>query len=495
MGASSNPDHEDISPAWWAAFTTYFGYAVLFMFGFIRDFTANIFKPSSRPPDGYAQLKVGYEDFYTRRLFHRIQDCWNRPISSCPGTWIDVLERESIDYNRVLGYGFNKALRLTGRAQRCLNLGSYNYLGFGDPDSPCKPAVLKALRRYGVSTSSARPELGTTDLLLRLERQVAAFVRKPAAMVFGMGFGTNSTGLPSLMGKGTLIISDAYNHSSIVTGARVSGARVRVFAHNDVADLEAVVRQAIVQGQPRTHRPWRKIWIVVEGIYSMEGEMSPLKEIVRVKNKYRCYLFLDEAHSIGALGKSGRGLCEHAGVNPDDVDVMMGTFTKSFGAVGGYMAANSDVIDIVRHRSAGNAYSAGLAPAAIQQCISALEIIEGKDGTDLGRQKLQSLRDNANMFRRRLESIGFKVIGHTDSAVLPIMLYAPTKIPAFSRECLKENLAVVVVGFPATPLLTARARVCISAAHTRKDLEEALVKLERVGRKVGVLYGKSVFGS
>merc|ERR1740130_2077843 len=152
-------------------------------------------------------------------------------------------------------------------------------------------------------------------------------------MVFGMGFGTNSTGIPALIGKGGLIISDNNNHSSIVAGARSSGAHIKVFQHNDAQNLEAVVRRAIIEGQPRTHRPWSKILIMVEGIYSMEGELCPLASIIAVKKKYNCYLYVDEAHSIGALGKQGGGICEQSGVDPTDVDVLMGTFTKSFGAV------------------------------------------------------------------------------------------------------------------------------------------------------------------
>ena len=216
-----------------------------------------------------------------------------------------------------------------------LNLGSYNYLGFGDAASPTSPVVIKALGKYGVSTCSNRTDYGTTTEHVELEQLVASYLRKPAAMIVGMGFGTNSTGIPALAGPGSLIISDANNHASIVSGARGSGAKIAVFAHNDVADLERVIRKAIVEGQPLTHRPWRKIIIVIEGIYSMEGEMSPLSEIVAIKKKYKCYLYVDEAHSIGAVGKTGRGVAEYWGVNPDDVDVFMGTFTKSFGAVGG----------------------------------------------------------------------------------------------------------------------------------------------------------------
>jgi serine palmitoyltransferase len=213
-------------------------------------------------------------------------------------------------------------------------------LGFGDPDSPTKNQVFEALNHYSVGTGATRSAVGTTALHIELEATVARFIGKEDAMVFGMGFGTNAGGVPSLVGKGGLIISDATNHASIVVGARSSGATVKVFRHNDTEDLEAVIRRAIVEGQPRTRRPWTKILIIIEGIYSMEGEMPPLQEIVRIKKKYGCYLYVDEAHSIGALGKTGRGICEESGVSPADVDLLMGTFTKAFGSVGGYIAAD-----------------------------------------------------------------------------------------------------------------------------------------------------------
>jgi len=274
-----------------------------------------------------------------------------------------------------------------------------------------------------------------------------------------------------------------------VVGARTSGAAIRVFAHNDPEDLEAVLRQAITEGQPRTHRPWRKILIMIEGIYSMEGEMCPLREIVRIKKKYKCYLYVDEAHSIGAIGPTGRGICDQMRVNPADVDVLMGTFTKSFGAVGGYIAGSRQLVAWLRRHCAGSVYCSSISPPACQQVISAMKIIMGEDGTDIGRRKLLALRDNANFFRSRMMAMGGHVLGDWDSPIIPVMLYNPAKIPAFSRECLARGLAVVVVGFPASPLLLSRTRFCISAAHTRADLEDALRRIEEVMEVIGIRYG------
>ncbi|KAE8021272.1 hypothetical protein FH972_007178 [Carpinus fangiana] len=316
--------------------TTYFSYGLLFVFGQIRDLFRNIegwF--SSNNLQGYAPICLGLEDFYIRRLYLRIQDCFGRPISSAPNAWFDVIERYSNDNN--------KTLTRTTKISRCLNLGSYSYLGFAASDEYCTPRVVESSKRYSPSTCSSRVDGGTTVLHNQLEKYVAKFVGKPSAIVFGMGFATNNAVLPALIGKGGLIISDSLNHNSIVNGARGSGATIRVFQHNSPSHLEEVLREQIAEGQPRTHRPWKKIIVIVEGIYSMKGDLCKLPEIITICKKYKAYAYLDEAHSIGAVGKTGRGVCELLGVEPADVDIMMGTFTKSFGSCGGYIAGSKIV--------------------------------------------------------------------------------------------------------------------------------------------------------
>lgn len=196
-----------------------------------------------------------------------------------------------------------------------MNLGSYNYLGFADDWAvTCKSDVMGSLERYPASLCTSFGEGGYLGIHRELERVVAGFVGKPAALVFNMGYATNFLGIPALIGKGSLILSDSLNHASIVNGARASGATIRVFKHNDAGNLEAQLRRAIVEGQDRTSRPWRKIVVMVEGIYSMEGEVCRLREIVAVAKRYKAYVYMDEAHSIGAMGATGRGICEHTGV-------------------------------------------------------------------------------------------------------------------------------------------------------------------------------------
>lgn len=476
-----------MTPPFSSVISTMWGLLIVAMLGKLRDLFS-VRRMQTRK--GYAPILDSTTDFFNRRMFGRIKDLWNRPLGSAPGAWIDVLDR-----TEVHGTSGQQDLKLLGTSTQCLNLGSYNYLGFAASDVYCTPRVQETLQEWGVSTCSSRVDAGTTPLHDELETMIAAFVGKEAALTYGMGFATNSSTIPALVGKGCLILSDALNHASIVSGVRMSGAKVKVFRHNDAKHLEALLRESIAEGQPRTHRPWKKVLIIVEGIYSMEGEVCTLKDIVEVKKKYKAYLFLDEAHSIGAMGKSGRGVCEHCGVDPKDVDIMMGTFTKSFGSCGGYVAANRDVIQHLRVSSPAHLYATSMSAAAVQQVISALRVVQGLDGSTRGVQKIRQLHDNANYFRRRLNEMGFDVLGDWDSPVMPIMIYHPAKLPLMSRTLYQWHVAIVCVGFPVTSMMLSRMRVCISAAHSHEDLEYGLEVFEELGRVAMLFYKKGKNGA
>lgn len=308
-----------------------------------------------------------------------------------------------------------------------------------------------------------------------------------------MGFATNSTNIPILVDKDCLLISDELNHTSLVLGSRLSGAKIQVFKHNDMQQLERILRKAVIEGEPRKRRPWKKILICVEGIYSMEGSMVNLPEVIRLKKKYKAYLYLDEAHSIGAIGRTGRGVTEYFGINVDDVDIMMGTFTKSFGAAGGYIAASKEIIAEMRARSHGNIYAMSMAPPVCAQVISSMKIIMGKDGTKDGQNRIRTLAENTLFFRTALKEMGFIVYGNDASPIVPMMIFMPAKISAFSREMKKRGVAVVVVGYPATPIVESRSRFCLSAAHTRAELQHALDAINEVGDILGLKYSRIPF--
>lgn len=228
---------------------------------------------------GYAALNSDFDSFYTRRLKQRIDDCFSHPVTGVPGRTIRTYDRSSSDGHLTWDY--------TGETTRALNISSYNYLGFAQATGGCADAVAECLKRYGVSAGGSRLDAGTLDLHVQAESLVSSFLGKEDAMVVSMGFATNSTTLPALVSKGCLVISDEHNHSSIRFGVRLSGASVRMFKHNDMADLESILREAISQGQPRTHRPWKKILVAVEGLYSMEGSLVDLPKLLEFKAKYK----------------------------------------------------------------------------------------------------------------------------------------------------------------------------------------------------------------
>eukprot|EP01023_Acetabularia_acetabulum_P026057 TRINITY_DN2481_c0_g1_i2.p1 TRINITY_DN2481_c0_g1~~TRINITY_DN2481_c0_g1_i2.p1 ORF type:complete len:444 (+),score=71.01 TRINITY_DN2481_c0_g1_i2:162-1493(+) len=363
-------------------------------------------------------------------------------------------------------------------------MGSYNYLGFAAQDPYCTPHVQQCLSSVGWSACSSRADNGTMRVHEELEGLLGTYLKKECVMTYGMGFATNSVTLPALLSAGDAIFSDGLNHKSIVSGVRGTGAKVYVFRHNDYDHLEDLICKALIYQKPR------KLIILVEGIYSMEGEIVDLKRVVEIKKKYKALLYLDEAHSIGALGSTGRGACEHFGVDPGDVDILMGTFTKSFGSCGGYIATNKNVIQYLKNFSPAHMYATSMAPPAAQQILSALKLIMGFDGSTRGVDKISQLHENSNYMRLQLQAKGYDTLGDFGSPVIPLMLYFPSKIAAFSRMCLERNVAMVVVGFPATALLEGRARICVSASHTKEDLDTALAVIDEVGVICNLRYKK-----
>jgi serine palmitoyltransferase len=467
-------------------FMVYFSYGLIIVFCYASEFFDIITGRQSsqfRIKKEYSPLFNAWDSFYTRRLYYRIRDCWNRPVLGVPGSYVVVKERNIED--------MDNGERKVETSKKCLNLGSYNYLAFSDNKGRCLEESQQALNKYGISTCSNQTDIGTSSLHRQVEIKTSKFLNKEDCIIFDMGYHTNAGTIPAFVDKNCLVISDSLNHASLVAGCRASGAKIKVFPHNNTDMLEKIVRESISEGQPQTRLPWKKILIIVEGIYSMEGAVCNLKDIVRIKKQYKCYLWVDEAHSIGALGKTGRGVCEHTGVDTADVDILMGTFTKSFASAGGYITGKKDVIDHLRKHSFGSLYSTTMSPACCQQIITSMGIIMGEDGTDEGINKIKQLHDNGNYFRRELIKRGFKISGEDDSPIIPLMLYYPAKISAFSREALSRGIAVVVVGYPATPLLLSRTRFCVSAGHTKDDLDWAIKEIDDIGDRLKLKYLKN----
>lgn len=477
-------------PPYYFMLTTYISFLILIGVGHLRDFLARWFASHSnrhlRQHDGYAPIYSDFDSFYTRRLKLRINDCFNRPTTGVPGRYITLLDRETDD---------NLHFRLTGTTTHTLNMSSYNYLGFAQSEGPCADYAENTVRQDGISLTGAL-DTATSHLHLEVEKQIARFVGKESAIVFSMGFVTNATMFPALVGKGCLILSDEFNHASIRFGARLSGASIQTFAHNNMTDLESRLREAISQGQPRTHRPWKKILVTVEGLYSMEGTMVNLPRILELKKRYKFHLYVDEAHSIGAVGPRGRGVCDYYKIDPAEVDILMGTFTKSFGANGGYIAADRAIIGKLRATNAGQLFGESPTPVVLAQVLSSLRLIADEDPLHPGegQVRLQRLAFNSRYLRLGLKRLGFIVYGHDDSPIVPLLLYNPAKMPAFSHEMLRRKISVVVVTYPATPLELSRVRFCVSAAHNKEDLDRLLQACDEVGEALQLKFSSGIAG-
>ena len=258
----------------------------------------------------------------------------------------------------------------------------------------------------------------------------------------------------------------------------------------DVADLESKIRDAIVKGQPKINRPWKKIFIIVEGIFSMEGSIVKLPAIISLKKKYKCYLYLDEAHSIGAIGDHGRGVLELFKCNPQDVDILMGTFTKSFGSVGGYIAGSKQLIDHIRANSHCTVYGASMSPPIAMQTIATISSIMGRGFSNDGHKRIKRLHWNTLYFRHELLKRGFILYGNRESPIVPLIIFHPFKSAVFSESLLKRGIAIVVVGPPATPLQTCRARFCISANHTKAMLDKVIKAIDEVGDEMKLKHSR-----
>ncbi|KAI0906743.1 serine palmitoyltransferase [Ustulina deusta] len=478
-------------PPYYYVLTTYISYLLLLALGHVRDFFGKRFskKPlyrTLRASNGYAPLNDDFDSFYTRRLKLRIDDVFARTTTGVPGRYINLLDRVSDN--------FNESYKYLGTTTETLNMSSYNYLGFAQSEGPCANAVEDCVQKYGLSLCSSRADAGTSEFVCEVEKAVADFVGKADAMVFSMGFVTNASTFPALLSKGCLIISDELNHASIRLGARLSGAVIRSFKHNDMTDLERKLREAIAQGQPRTHRPWKKIMVAVEGLYSMEGTMVDLPGVLNLKDTYKFHLYVDEAHSIGALGPRGRGVCDYFGIDPSRVDILMGTLTKSFGANGGYIAADREIIAKLRSCNAATMLGESPTPAVLMQIYASLKIITGDLVPGEGEERLQRIAFNSRYLRLGLKRLGMIVYGHDDSPIIPIALYNPAKIPAFSHEMLKRKISVVVVGYPATPLISSRARFCVSSAHNKDDLDRLLAACDEVASILQLKFSTGIAG-
>lgn len=471
----SKSDDKTSQFGYFGIITTFVTFFILIVIGHIKDHFGKLFTPwrykTYRTRKNIPALFTTFDSFFIRRLYLRISDCWNRPIHGVPGKNIEILERKSDDYNETF--------KFTGDTINALNVGSYNYLGFAYKHGDIIDKVIESVDKYDINHSYPTAEFEQNSLCRELEKEMAEFLDQEDCIVYSMGYGTNTSAIPSLM-KNSLILSDEKNHTSLIKGMKLSKSTVVVFKHNDMHDLEDKLEFHITQGEPETHRPWRKIFVVVEGLYSMEGTVVDLRKLVDLRKQYKFYIFMDEAHSIGAMGRKGKGICDYLGIDRSSVDIFMGTFTKSFGGFGGYIAGKKDMIDHLRTDSDLSLYGEQMSPIVCTQILESLRKIKSD------RSKLIKLYENTRKIRRALRRAHFIVLGGDDSPIVPLLIPSPGKIAEFSRLCLENGIAVVVVGYPATPVLENRVRLCMSSSHTNEDIDRMITVFDQIGKLIGM---------
>ncbi len=351
-----------------------------------------------------------------------------------------------------------------------LNLCSNNYLGFAN-HPVLKERAKKAIDELGVGPGAVRTIAGTMKIHRELEEKLAKFKGAEATLSFQSGFNTNLAVIPAIVGRGDVIFSDELNHASIIDGCRLSRAEIVRFNHADPEDLKKKLEEY-------KEHPGKKL-IVTDGVFSMDGDIAPLPEIVEVAEKYDAITMVDDAHGEGVLGKSGRGIVDHFGLH-GKVDLEVGTLSKAFGVVGGYVAAKEELIDYLRQKSRPFLFSSAVTPPDVAAAIAAVDILSDSD------ELVVKLWDNANYFKTEMKSLGFD-IGISQTPITPVMLGEAPLAQEFSKRLFKESIFAQAIGYPTVPRGKARIRVMISAVHEKKDLDFALEKFEKVGKELGVI--------
>ncbi len=346
---------------------------------------------------------------------------------------------------------------------------SYSYLGLvGHPR--INRAAKEAIERYGTGTHGVRTLAGTLTLHRELEETIAEFKNTDAAITFSSGYVTNLSVISTLVGRGDYVICDKLNHASIVDGCLMSGARFLRFRHNDMSSLEQRLQQ-VPTGVTKL--------VIADAVFSMDGDIIDLPKVVELCRQYKAWLMIDEAHSLGVLGRRGRGIEEHFNM-PDVIDIKMGTLSKTIPSVGGYVAGKKDLIEYLRHSSRAYIFSAALPPAQVAAAREAFRVIMEESW------RVEKLSKNTRLFIEGLKARGFNTL-ETQTAIVPILCGEDETAFSFTREAQNRDLFVLPVVSPAVPAGMARLRATITAAHEPKEIEQAMNILGEVGRIVGII--------
>lgn len=361
---------------------------------------------------------------------------------------------------------------LTVDGKKVLNLCSNNYLGFAN-HTQLKEAAKKAIDAFGIGPAAVRTIAGNTALHNALEEKLARFKRVEATIAYQSGFNSNLATVAALVGKDDLIFSDELNHASIIDGCRLSGAPIIRFEHCHPASLEQKLREHYPAGTPK------RALIITDGVFSMDGDVAPLPQLVDLAERFNAMIMVDDAHGEGVLGSGGRGAVDHFHLH-GRVDVEIGTLSKAFGVVGGFVAGKKVIIDHLRQKSRPFLFSSALTPADVAACAAAVDILEASD--DL----VKKLWSNTRYFKSKIQAAGFDT-GKSETPITPVMLGDVKVAQQFSRRLFEEGVFAMAIGFPTVAIGKARIRVMISATHSEKDLDFGIEKFTEVGKELKIL--------
>jgi glycine C-acetyltransferase len=397
------------------------------------------------------------------------------PLSYLGDQLNDLKQRGTYFKLRVLED--EQAAVCTFDGKRVINLASNNYLGL-TTHPKLRERALEATKKYGVGSGAVRTIAGTMSLHMELEEKIARFKHVEASVVFQSGFTANSGTVSAVLGKEDFIISDELNHASIIDGARLSRAKIKVFRHKDVAHAEELLKE--IQNEPG-----RKL-MITDGVFSMDGDIAPLPALCDLAEKYGAIMMVDDAHASGVLGKnySGKGSVDHFGMH-GRVDIQVGTLSKAIGALGGYVCGTRDLVEFLYHRGRPFLFSTSHPPSVAATCIAAFEVLQDEP------ERVKRMWDNTEFFKKELGTLGFDIGGKntpkSETPITPIITGEGRLAMEFSRELFKEGVMATGIAFPTVPEGKARIRTIVTATHTQDELNKALETLARVGKRLGII--------
>lgn len=354
--------------------------------------------------------------------------------------------------------------------KKVINLSSNNYLGFANHPR-LKKAAIEAIEKYGIGAGAVKTIVGNNTLHEQLEADLAIFKREEAVMLFQSGFNCNAGVIQAITGAGDLIVSDELNHASIIDGTRLSKADRAVFKHSDMDDL----RKVLVERRAN----YKHVLIITDGVFSMDGDLAKLPEIVGLAEEFDCLTYVDDAHGSGVLGENGRGTVDHFHLH-GRIDFTIGTLSKAFGAIGGYVAGRAVMKEWLSHRARPLLFSTNLPPSVVGSLIEAVKMLQESD------EYTKTLWENGDYFKGKMKEAGFD-IGHSETPITPVFVFDEAKTMVFSKKLFENGVFVSPIIFPTVPKGKARLRVMVSAAHTKAQLDEAVVVFIKVAKELSII--------